>query len=60
MFDFSPLTVTIASLAIVAVLYTLSVFGYIFSGRPGMALAFLGYVIGNIGFIMDAIQQSAK
>jgi hypothetical protein len=58
--EFSPLNVTIMSLGAVAIIYTAAIFGYSLSHRPGMALAFVGYVLANIGLIWDAIQMSAK
>ena len=38
-----------------AAMYTVAVCGYLFGGRPGMGLAFAGYVIANIGLIWDAL-----
>lgn len=46
---------TVAMLVIVSVLYTLAAFGYWYAGRPGMAVAFIGYVSANVGFIWDAL-----
>ena len=33
-------------------LYCWQAYNYVNTGQNGMALAFIGYVIGNIGFIM--------
>ena len=43
-------------LGLVSALYAASVAGYLFAGRPGMALTFAGYVIANIGLIWDALR----
>lgn len=37
--------------------YGVAALAYNFSGRPGMALAFVGYVIANLGLIWDAAQK---
>lgn len=50
---FTPQQITVFLLATTAILYTGALAGYWWSSRPGMAIAFLGYVIGNIGFIVD-------
>jgi len=43
-------------LGLALVIYVAQAFGYqILLNRPGMALAFLGYVIANAGLIWDAI-----
>ena len=40
-------------------LYAMQAFGYqYFLNRPGMCVAFVGYVIANAGFIYDAISQA--
>lgn len=57
---FTPVNLTIASLTVVALLYIASAIGYSMSSRPGMMIAFFGYVVANIGLIWDAIQVSAK
>ena len=42
-------------LALATVLYAVLAGGYFFAaGRPGMALGFFGYVVANVGFILDA------
>lgn len=38
-------------------MYAWLVANYIMVGRYGMALCFTGYVIGNIGLILDWVQQ---
>ena len=43
-------------LVAVSVIYAATAGGYLFAGRPGMALAFVGYVLANIGFIWDALK----
>jgi hypothetical protein len=46
----------ILPLAIASVLYATLAAGYfLVLGRPGMCLAFLGYILANIGFILDAL-----
>ena len=42
-------------LVIVSVLYTVAAVGYWLSGRPGMTVAFVGYVFANLGFIADTL-----
>lgn len=44
-------------LAIGSVLYLLMVGAYLMRDRPGMALCFFGYVLGNIGLIWDYMRQ---
>ena len=47
---------TALPLAIAAVLYALQAFGYQFVlNRPGMALAFFGYVLANVGILWDVL-----
>lgn len=38
-------------LGVTALIYLGTSVGYVALKRPGMALAFFGYVLGNIGFI---------
>lgn len=46
-----PLTAT-------SVIYACLAAGYFFvQHRPGMCLAFIGYVIANVGLIWDAVQH---
>jgi hypothetical protein len=40
-----------------AVIYAIATGAYWFAHRPGMALAFFGYAIANIGFIWDALAK---
>lgn len=45
---------TFLLLAVVAGLYAMTAMAYMFEvERPGMALAFVGYALGNIGLIWD-------
>jgi hypothetical protein len=44
-------------LGITAILYAITSAAYFSAARPGMTLAFLGYVIANIGFIWDAFNE---
>ena len=44
-------------LGIVSVLYLGTAIAYQFSGRSGMAIAFIGYVIANCGLIWDALYK---
>lgn len=41
-------------LLVVALIYAGTAGAYWFTGRPGMFMVFVGYVISNIGFIWDA------
>ena len=46
----------VAPLSVATVLYALLSVGYFWvQGRPGMAMAFFGYALANIGFIWDAL-----
>ena len=40
-----------------AVIYLVTAGGYLSLRRPGMCVAFLGYVLANAGIIWDAIQM---
>jgi hypothetical protein len=40
-------------LVAVSVAYLGVAYGYWKRGQPGLALAFVGYVVANIGFIVD-------
>lgn len=51
----NPALWVVLMLAIVSVVYGVTASAYQFGGRPGMALAFSGYVIANIGLIWDAL-----
>lgn len=46
-------------LVVVSMIYGGAATAYHFSARPGMSLAFVGYVVANAGLIWDAIQQAA-
>ena len=46
---------TISMLVIVSALYLAAACGYWWAGRQGMAVAFLGYVAANAGFIWDSM-----
>ena len=52
----TPILWVVLMLTVVAVIYGLTAFGYFFAARPGMGLAFVGYVIANIGLIWDALK----
>lgn len=46
----------ILPLVLGAIVYVFQVIGYQFVlNRPGMALAFFGYVVANIGLLWDAV-----
>ena len=48
--------IAVAPLAVGLLVYVFQVFGYQFIlHRPGMALAFFGYVLANAGLIWDAV-----
>jgi hypothetical protein len=40
-------------LALVAAIYLWQTVDYLNAGRTGMALAFTGYALANLGFILD-------
>lgn len=40
-----------------AIVYVIIAVGYYFDGRPGMVLAFAGYLIGNLGLLWDALSS---
>ena len=49
-------TLVILPLAVAAVLYAVQAVGYqAVLNRPGMALAFLGYVLANVGILWDVL-----
>ena len=52
----TPVHWVVLMLALNLVIYSVAAGGYLFAGRPGMMVAFTGYVIGNIGFIWDALR----
>lgn len=47
---------TVLLLVIPALCYAGAAVAYNFSSRPGMAVAFVGYVIANAGLIWDALR----
>lgn len=53
----TPATWLVALLVTVSCLYTATAGAYYFHSRPGMAVAFVGYVVANIGLIWDALQK---
>lgn len=55
----TPLNWVILMLVVVSMIYGGAATAYHFSARPGMSLAFVGYVVANAGLIWDAIQQAA-
>ena len=56
----TPVLWAVLLLGVTAILYAGTTFAYYFTGRPGMAVTFIGYVIANIGLIWDLFQQGAK
>ena len=55
----TPVLWVVGMLGVVSMIYLLASGGYLSLGRPGMALAFVGYVVANLGLIWDAIQTGA-
>ena len=45
----------VTMLAVTALIYVITAVAYQTGARPGMALAFAGYALANLGFIWDAI-----
>lgn len=43
-------------IAVVTVIYAATAASFLFEARPGMALAFTGYALANVGLIMEAIK----
>ena len=43
-----------ALIAIVGVIYLATAVSLWFQGKPGLAIAFLGYALGNVGLYMEA------
>ena len=52
----TPVLWVVLLLAVVAAIYAATAFAYLFAGRPGMAVAFIGYVVANIGLVYDALR----
>lgn len=44
-------------MAVVAVIYAFTAYCLWMEGKPGLAVAFIGYVIGNLGLILAALQK---
>lgn len=43
-------------LSLAGAIYAVLAVGYLLAqGRPGMALAFVGYVLANVGLVWDAL-----
>ena len=51
----TPVYWVVLLLATVSLIYGGAALAYQFSARPGMALAFVGYVLANAGLIWDAL-----
>lgn len=45
-----------AMLITVSLLYSVAAVAYFINGKPGMAVAFVGYVLANAGMIYDALK----
>jgi len=43
-------------LLVVSAIYVAVAMNYLYVGRPGMAIAFLGYAVANVGFLLDLAQ----
>lgn len=52
----TPVLWVVTLLVVVSAIYAGTSFAYLFAGRPGMALAFIGYVVANIGLVYDALR----
>lgn len=53
----SGTTLVLWMLGAMALMCAAAALGFLLAGRPGMALAFAGYVAANIGFIVEAISK---
>ena len=51
----TPSIWVVSMLSIVSAIYLAASGGYLHLNRPGMALAFVGYVIANVGLILDVL-----
>ena len=51
----TPTAWLVSLLVVVSVLYSGTALAYLWNSRPGMMLAFIGYVIANLGLIWDAL-----
>ena len=56
----TPTHWVVLMLVTVSVVYSGAALAYHYSMRPGMAVAFVGYVIANAGLIWDALHSVAK
>ena len=54
----TPAQWVVIMLIAVSVIYGAAAVAYSLGARPGMALTFAGYVVANIGLIVDAISQA--
>lgn len=54
----SPSQMVLLTLAIPAICYIGSVAGYLSVDRPGMAVAFAGYAVANVGFAWDLLRPT--
>lgn len=53
----TPIHWVVLSLCAAGLVYIATAVGYHFIQRPGMVVAFIGYVIANCGLIWDAIRS---
>lgn len=51
------MSAALAPLLVVTVLYVAQAAGYIRLERPGMALAFAGYAVANLGLLWDSLTR---
>ena len=56
----TPVYWVAAMLVLVSLIYGGAALAYYFSLRPGMAVAFVGYVIANAGLIWDVFHSAPK
>ena len=47
-------------LVTVSLIYGGAAIGYWFGARPGMALAFIGYIVANAGLVWDVFHSVPK
>jgi hypothetical protein len=52
-----PLLIVILGLIVPALSYMLVAYGYLGLNRPWMSFAYIGYVMGNIGILMDTLPK---
>jgi hypothetical protein len=50
---FTPFTFTLTLLIVLGVVQSIGAVGYFWIDRPGMAVMFTGFTIGNCGLIYD-------